>query len=158
MKILFVCMGNICRSPTAQGVFMRVLRERAPDLPVEVDSAGTHGYHVGEPPDRRAIAAAARRGIDISSLRARRVARSDFERFDMILAMDRENREALLQASPGEFRARVRLLLEFADVTEEMQDVPDPYYGGELGFERVLDLVESAAEGLLRELLASRPR
>lgn len=158
MKILFVCMGNICRSPTAQGVFMRVLRERAPDLPVEVDSAGTHGYHVGEPPDRRAIAAAARRGIDISSLRARRVARSDFERFDMILAMDRENREALLQDSPGEYRSRVRLLLEFADVTEEMQDVPDPYYGGELGFERVLDLVESAAEGLLRELLASRPR
>jgi protein-tyrosine phosphatase len=158
MKILFVCMGNICRSPTAQGVFMRVLRERAPDLSVEVDSAGTHGYHVGEPPDRRAIDAAARRGIDISSLRARRVARSDFERFDMILAMDRENRQALLQASPGEYRSRVRLLLEFADLAEEIQDVPDPYYGGELGFERVLDLVESAAEGLLRELLAMRPR
>jgi protein-tyrosine phosphatase len=158
MKILFVCMGNICRSPTAQGVFARVLRERAPELPVEVDSAGTHGYHVGEPPDRRAVQAAARRGIDISSLRARRVAGADFEQFDMILAMDRENRDALLQLSPREFRSRVRLLMEFADVAEDFLDVPDPYYGGDLGFEHVLDLVESAAEGLLQELLAASRR
>jgi protein-tyrosine phosphatase len=157
MKILFVCMGNICRSPTAEGVFVRLLRERAPELAVEVDSAGTHDYHVGEPPDRRAIAAAARRGVDISTLRARRVDAEDFARFDLILAMDQDNRSTLLRLSPASFHDRIRLLMEFAGEVEGMLDVPDPYYGGAVGFERVLDLVERAGEGLLREIIARTP-
>jgi protein-tyrosine phosphatase len=157
-RVLFVCMGNICRSPTAHGVFERILRERAPDLEVEVDSAGTHDYHVGSPPDPRSIAAAARRGLDLRRLRARLVESEDFERFDLIVAMDRLNRAVLLERSPARYRNRVRLLMEFAgpgtDEDDDYLDVPDPYYGGELGFERVLDLVEEAAAGLLDEIRA----
>ena len=153
MRILFVCMGNICRSPTAEGVFRHLARERAPHLAIEVDSAGTHDYHVGEAPDRRAVAAAARRGIDLSGLRARMVDESDFERYDLLVAMDRLNREVLLDRSPEAYRDRVRLMMEFAPSTD-VADVPDPYYGGPVGFERVLDLVEEAARGLLDELLA----
>lgn len=153
MKILFVCMGNICRSPTAEGVFRALVRDRAPGLDVEIDSAGTHDYHVGDPPDSRAIAAARRRGIDITHLRARMVEESDFERFDLIVAMDRLNREILLDRSPEEYRERVRLMTEFAPAGD-VEDVPDPYYGGALGFERVLDLLEEAASGLLEEVLA----
>jgi protein-tyrosine phosphatase len=152
-RILFVCMGNICRSPTAEGVFRKLVQERAPHLQVVIDSAGTHDYHVGEPPDRRAIAAAARRGIDLSGLRARMVQESDFEAFDLVVAMDRLNREVLLDRSPEELRERVRLMLEFAPSTD-VEDVPDPYYGGPVGFEHVLDLVEEASKGLLDELLA----
>jgi protein-tyrosine phosphatase len=152
MRILFVCMGNICRSPTAEGVFRKVVQERAPHLEVEIDSAGTHAYHVGEPPDRRAVAAAARRGIDLSGLRARMVGDADFAGFDMLVAMDQLNREVLLDRSPEEYRERIRLMLEFAPSTE-VEDVPDPYYGGPVGFERVLDLVEEASKGLLDELL-----
>ena len=154
MKVLFVCMGNICRSPTAHGVFARYLRERAPELDVEVDSAGTHDYHVGSPPDPRAIAAAARRGVDLTAQRARLVKVADFQRHDLIVAMDRLNREVLLDLSPAAYRERVRLLMEFAGVSlddGEQLDVPDPYYGGAVGFERVLDLVEQAADGLLAE-------
>src|SRR5262245_61497266 len=128
-------MGNICRSPTAHGVFERVLRERAPDLEVEVDSAGTHGYHVGSPPDPRSIAAAARRGLDLRPLRARLVEAEDFERFDLIVAMDRLNRTVLLERSPARYHNRVRLLMEFAgpgtDENDDSLDVPDPYYGGD---------------------------
>jgi protein-tyrosine phosphatase len=152
MKVLFVCMGNICRSPTAEGVFRRMVAERAPGLGVEIDSAGTHDYHVGEAPDARAVAAAARRGIDLSRLRARQVQESDFERFDLIVAMDRLNREALLDRAPVEFHDRVRLFMEFSRNTAAV-DVPDPYYGGPLGFEQVLDLAEEAASGLLDEVL-----
>jgi protein-tyrosine phosphatase len=154
MRVLFVCMGNICRSPTAEGVFRRLASERIPDLEWEVDSAGTHGYHVGDPPDPRAIAAAARRGIDLSSIRARQVEESDFGRFDLIVAMDRLNREILLDRSPREYRSRIRLFLEFASSTD-VEDVPDPYYGGPVGFERVLDLVEEASAGLLDEIQAT---
>ena len=157
MKVLFVCMGNICRSPTAHGVFARYLRERAPELDVEVDSAGTHDYHVGSPPDPRAIAAAARRGVDLTAQRARLVKVADFQRHDLIVAMDRLNREVLLDLSPAAYRERVRLLMEFAGVSlddGEQLDVPDPYYGGAVGFERVLDLVEQAADGLLAEIRA----
>jgi protein-tyrosine phosphatase len=150
-SVLFVCMGNICRSPTAEGVFRRLVAERAPGLAIEIDSAGTHDYHVGDAPDRRAIAAASRRGIDIGSLRARVVDESDFERFDLVLAMDRLNREILLDRSPARYRERVRLFLEFAPAIDE-QDVPDPYYGGPVGFERVLDLAEEASMGLLEEV------
>lgn len=151
MRILFVCMGNICRSPTAEGVFRRLVAERAPQLPLEVDSAGTHDYHVGEPPDVRAVQAAARRGIDLRHLRARQVRDEDFERFDLILAMDRDNRDELLERSPVHSRERIRLFLEYAR-QPGVRDVPDPYYGGPLGFERVLDLAEEAAAGLLAEL------
>jgi protein-tyrosine phosphatase len=152
MRILFVCMGNICRSPTAEGVFRRLVAERAPGMAIEVDSAGTHDYHVGDPPDPRSIAAASRRGVDLSHLRARMVSDEDFERFDLIIAMDRLNRATLLDRSPEPFRERIRLFMEFAG-SGEIEDVPDPYYGGAPGFERVLDLAEEAAAGLLDELL-----
>ena len=152
-RVLFVCMGNICRSPTAEGVFAHVLSEREPDLEIEIDSAGTHAYHVGEPPDRRAVAAAARRGIDLSGQRARAVQDSDFEYYDLILAMDHDNREFLLRRCAAPHRERIRLLLEFSRNAGKMNEVPDPYYGGAVGFERVLDLVEDAAQGLLDEIL-----
>lgn len=154
-RVLFVCMGNICRSPTAEGVLKHLAAERAPGVALEVDSAGTHDYHVGEPPDPRAIAAAARRGIDLRGLRARRVEDADFERFDLIVAMDRLNREVLRARSPIEFHERIRLFMEFAGDDRD-EDVPDPYYGGPLGFEQVLDLAEEASAGLLDELLEAQ--
>jgi len=152
MRVLFVCMGNICRSPTAEGVFRRLVAERAPHLPIEIDSAGTHDYHVGDPPDPRSITAASRRGIDLRPLRARRIRDEDFEHFDLIIAMDRLNRATLLERSPEPFRQRIRLFMEFAG-DSEIEDVPDPYYGGAPGFERVLDLAEEAAAGLLDAVL-----
>ena len=151
MRVLFVCLGNICRSPTAEAVFREFVRHHAPGLEVQIDSAGTADFHVGEPPDPRALRAAAARGLDMSGLRARQVERSDFERFDLILAMDRSNQAALLELSPPEYRSRVRLLLEFAAAAGR-EDVPDPYYGGVQGFDEVLDLVEEAAAGLLAEV------
>jgi protein-tyrosine phosphatase len=152
MRILFVCMGNICRSPTAEGVFRRLVQERVPHLPLEIDSAGTHDYHVGEAPDSRAIAAAARRGIDLRALRAREVSDDDFDRFDLILAMDRLNYVTLLERAPAPTHERIRLFMDFA-AGNDREDVPDPYYGGPLGFEQVLDLAEEAATGLLDEVL-----
>jgi len=151
MRILFVCLGNICRSPTAEGVLRALAAREAPDLPLEVDSAGTAGYHVGEPPDPRMRAAAGRRGYDLNTLRARIVEPRDFERFDLILAMDRENLAVLRRRAPEVVHERLRLFLEFAEDAER-QEVPDPYYGGANGFEEVLDLVEAAARGLLRYL------
>jgi protein-tyrosine phosphatase len=152
MRILFVCMGNICRSPTAEGVFAYLLREQAPDLTVEIDSAGTHDYHVGAAPDPRTTAAALRRGIDLSQLRARVIELEDFERFDLILAMDEQNRDELWRRAP-DHRERIRLVMEYAPQAAR-RVVPDPYYGGPQGFEEVLDLLTEASEGLLRELLA----
>ena len=114
MRILFVCMGNICRSPSAEGVFRRVLGQRAPELAIEVDSAGTHDYHVGSPPDRRAVEAARRRGIDLSALRARQVKAMDFEQFDLILAMDEDNLQELRRIAAPPYRERIRLLMEYA--------------------------------------------
>jgi protein-tyrosine phosphatase len=153
-KVLFVCMGNICRSPTAEGVFAALVRERAPNLAVEIDSAGTHDYHVGSPPDRRTVEAASRRGIDLSRQRARQIDDADFARFDLIVAMDRLNREVLRAHAEPSTHTRIRLLLEFAgrDPESDEADVPDPYYGGAVGFEKVLDLIEEAADGLLREV------
>jgi protein-tyrosine phosphatase len=151
VKVLFVCMGNICRSPTAEGVFREHVRRHGPGLDIEIDSAGTHDYHVGEPPDPRTVKAAARRGIDLTSLRARQVQDEDFERFDLILAMDRLNHATLLDRSAPEHHVRIRMLLEFAGETATV-DVPDPYYGGAKGFDDVLDLVQSAADGLLGEI------
>jgi len=149
VRILFVCLGNICRSPTAEVVFRSVAAREAPDFVLEVDSAGTAAYHVGELPDRRTREAAARRGYDLSALRARVVEPADFERFDLILAMDRENLRALERRAPAQ--DRLRLFLEFAPEAG-ISEVPDPYYGGPNGFEDVLDLIEAASRGLLEHL------
>lgn len=151
--LLFVCMGNICRSPTAEAVFRKVWQDRAPELKLRIDSAGTHAYHVGEPPDPRAQRAAARRGVDLSGQRARRVQVHDFERFDLVLAMDLLNVELLRELAPPEHYERIRLLLEFAPQLGRTE-VPDPYYGGSNGFEHVLDLVEEASIGLLDHVRA----
>jgi low molecular weight protein-tyrosine phosphatase len=149
--VLFVCMGNICRSPTAEGVFRKRVGERLPELTIEIDSAGTHAYHVGEAPDPRACRAAERRGIDIGGLQARKVVERDFERFDLVLAMDELNRAVLFDLCPEDLRHKVRLLLDFAPQLGRA-DVPDPYYGGANGFEYVLDLVEEAATGVIEHV------
>ena len=146
-------MGNICRSPSAEGVFRSLLAARAPQLTVEIDSAGTHDYHVGEPPDDRAIAAARRRGIDLSALRARTVQIGDFDYYDLILAMDEQNLRELRRRAPAARHDRIRLMMEFVP-SSPVRAVPDPYYGGPQGFEQVLDLLEEASEGLLREMLS----
>lgn len=150
-RVLFVCLGNICRSPTAEAVLRALAPKAAPELVLEIDSAGTAGYHIGEPPDPRTRAAAARRGYDLAALRARIVEPEDFERFDLILAMDRENLTVLRRRAPPPAHGRLRLFLEFAP-QKHLEDVPDPYYGGPNGFEEVLDLVEEAARGLLSHL------
>ena len=154
-RVLFVCLGNICRSPTAEAVFRDLLQREAPGLAVEADSAGTHAYHAGSAPDARTVAAALNRGIDMSKLRARVVEEADFERFDLLLAMDEQKYRHLVRMAPSERRDRVRLFLEFAP-DQARREVPDPYYGGATGFEDVLDLVEEAARGLLAALAASR--
>jgi low molecular weight protein-tyrosine phosphatase len=156
VRILFVCLGNICRSPTAEVVFRAVASREAPDIAVEIDSAGTAAYHVGEPPDRRTRQAAARRGYDLSALRARVVEAGDFDRFDLILAMDRENLRALERRAPAGTRERLRLFLEFAPEAG-VSEVPDPYYGGANGFEDVLDLIEAASRGLIQHLRRQSP-
>ena len=150
MKVLFVCMGNICRSPTAHGVFEHLLRD-VPELEVLVDSAGTHAYHVGNPPDSRSQEAAARRGYDLSAQRARKVSALDFETFDLVLAMDRSNLDNLRAVADAQHHSKIRLFLEFATQTD-VREVPDPYYGAGRGFEEVLDLVEDAARGLLEHV------
>ena len=154
ISILFVCMGNICRSPTAEGVFRKHVSEAGLDAEIHTDSAGTHAYHSGEPADRRAHAAAMRRGFSLEGIRARKVTDEDFEIFDYILAMDEDNLMVLQERAPDQQRSKVRLFLEFAESRHE-NEVPDPYYGGSAGFERVLDLVEEASQGLL-ETLRSR--
>ena len=150
ISILFVCMGNICRSPTAEGVFRHLVEEGRLSDHIEIDSAGTHAYHVNEPPDRRATAAADRRGYSLAAIRARRVVDTDFERFDYIIAMDRDNVERLVEQADVEHHDKIRLFLDFANA--QVDEVPDPYYGGAAGFERVLDLVEDASRGLLEML------
>lgn len=151
MRVLFVCLGNICRSPTAEAVFRQLVARADTRLAIEIDSAGIGDWHIGEPPDRRAQAAARRRGVDMSTIRARQFVHEDFALFDLILAMDRQNLAELRRRAPAQYRERVRLFLEFAPELET-HDVPDPYYGGEAGFEQVLDLTEQAARGLLAHL------
>jgi protein-tyrosine phosphatase len=151
MKILFVCLGNICRSPTAEGVLRAIAAREYPGLPLEIDSAGTAGYHVGEPPDRRTIAAARRRGYDLSGLRARRTQTGDFLRFDYILAMDRANLAELESRRPADATARAALFMSFVP-GQEGAEVPDPYHGGTEEFERVIELCEAGARGLLSHL------
>ena len=147
MRILFVCLGNICRSPMAEGVFRRELERRGIDHLVEVDSAGTGNWHVGEPPDPRARRAIAKRGVDISHLRGRQVSARDLDAFDLILAMDAENLSDLLALADERQAERIRLFLDFAPEAG-VREVPDPYFGEEDGFETVLDLLEAAAKGL----------
>jgi len=148
--VLFVCLGNICRSPTAEGVLRAIAAREYPGLILDVDSAGTADYHVGEPPDRRTIAAAKQRGYDLAGLRARQVQRGDFTRFEYVLAMDRANLASLERLRPEVANAQLGLFLEFAP--DSGLEVPDPYYGGVEDFERVLDLCESGARGLLDRL------
>lgn len=150
VKVLFVCMGNICRSPTAHGIFQALVDEQGLGDAIYVDSAGTHSYHTGNPPDPRSQATARSRGIDLSGLRARRFVSSDFVEFDFVLGMDRGNLADMLAIRPDEASARVGLMLEYAGRAGE-QEVPDPYFG-DAGFERVYDLIEDAARGLLRRI------
>ncbi len=151
MRILMVCLGNICRSPTAEGVLRDIAAREAPDLDLEVDSAGTADYHIGSAPDPRSRRAALARGIDISGLRARVVSAEDFSRFDLLLAMDRENLRALEALRPAGSHAQLRLLLSYAPESG-LRDVPDPYYGTDRDFEAVLDLTTAAARGLIAKL------
>lgn len=151
VRVLFVCLGNICRSPMAEGVFRKRVEEAGYADLIEIDSAGTHAYHVGEAPDARARAAAARRGVDISGLRGRQAQREDFLRYDYVLAMDQDNHAHLLALCPPGHEHKVRLFLEFA-TRASTRAVPDPYFGAVSGFDRVLDLIEDAAEGLLAEI------
>jgi protein-tyrosine phosphatase len=155
VRVLMVCMGNICRSPTAEAVLRRKLQQAGLQGQVLVDSAGTHGYHSGEAPDPRAIAAGTRRGYDLSPLRARPVQPDDFHRFDWVLAMDDDNLAWLQRKAPEGHGARMELLLAFASVPLGTTQVPDPYYGAPAGFDRVLDLVEGACDGLVVRLQAS---
>ena len=151
ISVLFVCMGNICRSPTAEGVFAaQVKRENLEHL-IEIDSAGTHAYHIGEAPDARSQKTALRRGVDLSALKARRVSPTDFEKFDYVLAMDRDNYQGLAAICPPGSEHKLQLFLSYAPNLEH-DEVPDPYYGGPNGFERVLDMIEEASEGLLQEI------
>ena len=151
VNVLFVCLGNICRSPTAEGVFRHLLREEGLDEQIVTDSAGTHAYHIGESPDTRAQETARQRGIDLSDLRGRKALAADFEKFDYILAMDSENYHNLLRICPAEQQGKLHMFLDFAPHLEET-DVPDPYYGGASGFDRVFALVEHASRGLLEDI------
>lgn len=149
--VLFVCTGNICRSPTAEGIFRKLVADAGLSETIVADSAGTHGYHIGEPPDPRSREAAAERGYDLSGLRARKLERADLERFDLIVAMDRGHLAVLSRLAGGDAAQKLRLMMSYSTRFRE-KDVPDPYYGGPEDFERVLDLLEDAALGLLGSL------
>lgn len=151
MKVLFVCMGNICRSPTAEGVFRHLLKHHGLENKVEVDSAGTHGYHVGESPDLRTQRAALERGYDLSQIRARRVAPQDLEYFDLILAMDKSNLDNLRRMAPPDKQDRIKLLMDYSENFDD-EEVPDPFYGLGYDFDLVIDMVEDAAKGLAKAL------
>jgi protein-tyrosine phosphatase len=153
IRVLFVCMGNICRSPTAEAVFRAQVEKSGLEGHIFIDSAGTHDYHIGDPPDQRAQRAAELRGYDMSALRGRQVEVADFESFDYVLAMDHANLSILRALCPSAMHERLGLFLEYARLHVE-REVPDPYYGGEAGFERVLDMVEDAASGLLEHIRA----
>lgn len=156
VKVLFICMGNICRSPTAEGVFRKVVTDAGLDHLIHISSAGTHRYHKGKAPDQRAQRAALQRGVDISLLRAKQVIRANIESYDYILPMDADNYRYLQEICPSGHEHKIRLFLEFAPHLN-ISEVPDPYYGGQLGFEKVLDMVEEAAQGLLKHLTEQQP-
>ncbi|MCK4866092.1 MAG: low molecular weight phosphotyrosine protein phosphatase [Gammaproteobacteria bacterium] len=151
VSVLFVCLGNICRSPTAEGVFRHLVKQEGHDSWIATDSAGTHAYHIGEQPDRRAQQTARTRGVDLSDLRGRKAIKTDFEEFDYVLAMDDENYQILEAMCPTGLSDKLSLFLDFSKEYSETQ-VPDPYYGGDQGFEHVFDLVESASRGLLEDI------
>ncbi len=153
ISILFVCMGNICRSPTAEAVFHHQVQAAGLQHLIATDSVGTHDYHIGSPPDERSQAAARLRGYDMSRLRGRQVAVADFATFDFILAMDNYNLSLLQKKCPAEHLHKLGLFMEHSESFSE-REVPDPYYGGDQGFNQVLDMVEDAAQGLLRKLSA----
>ena len=153
MRVLFVCLGNICRSPTVEGVARRLSQTEVPDLQLEFDSAGTADYHIGEAPDPRSQRAALRRGYDLSSLRARQLTLADFKRFDLLLAMDQENLEAIQGMAPPAAHDRARLFLSYVP-DAGCAAVPDPYYGGPEGFETVLDLAEHGCRSLFLAIAA----
>src|ERR1700761_5865931 len=155
-RILFVCLGNICRSPTAAAVLRALAAREAPELALTVDSAGTSNYHPGSPPDRRSQAAAHKRAYDLSDQRARQVRDEDFADFDLILAMDRNNLQALQERAPAGARVKLALFLDYAP-EQPVREVPDPYFGGPNGFEDVLDLIEAASRGLVRRLREQAP-
>ncbi|MDH5518608.1 MAG: low molecular weight phosphotyrosine protein phosphatase [Gammaproteobacteria bacterium] len=152
IKVLFVCMGNICRSPTAEGVFRHLTIKNKVSEQVLIDSAGTHAYHIGEPPDSRSMTTARSRNIDMSLQRARKISSEDFENFDHILVMDQSNLADLLQICPNHLQHKIELFMSYAKNFNETE-VPDPYYGGNSGFDHVFDLVEDASEGLLKKIL-----
>lgn len=151
MKVLFVCLGNICRSPTAHGVFEHMVVQRDLQSRIDVDSCGTGDWHIGHTPDPRASAEASNRGYDLSHLRARQVVKEDFDHFDYILAMDNQNLADLQAMCPQNYTGRLDLFMAFA-ADSDITEVPDPYYGGDQGFAQVLDLIESASAGLLRDM------
>ncbi|MEW4982252.1 MAG: low molecular weight protein-tyrosine-phosphatase [Cycloclasticus sp.] len=151
IKVLFICMGNICRSPTAHGIFRQMLAAKGLQDLIEVDSAGTHAYHVGKKPDQRSMQMATLRGVDLSDLRARQLDDYDFEEFDYLLVADEDNYYLTREACPLEYRHKIKYMLDFA-TRSTIKEVPDPYFGQGNGFERVFDLLEDACEGLLIEL------
>lgn len=151
-KVLFVCMGNICRSPSAEAVFRQVVKERGLEKEYVIDSAGTHAYHVGEAPDKRSQKAALKRGIDMSAQRARQVVAEDFDCFDHLIAMDRSNFSGMVALVDSSKHHKAQLMMDFAET--DFLEVPDPYYGSGDGFELVLDLLEQACEGLLNHIEA----
>lgn len=155
IKVLFVCMGNICRSPTAEGVFTKLVHDKKLAHFFSIDSAGTHAYHIGDAPDLRSQKAALNRDIDISHLRGRKVVFGDFEDFDFVLAMDDDNHTILMNACAPQHQHKIHYFLEFAPQLKT-REVPDPYYGGGQGFERVLDMVEAASEGFLKHLFDTK--
>ena len=155
IRVLFVCMGNICRSPTAEGVFNKLIEEQGVADRFEIDSAGTHAYHEGEAPDLRAQKAAQARDILLTHIKARKVINGDFEDYDYILAMDQDNFSVLIEACPEEHKHKIKYFLDYAPHLDT-REVPDPYYGGRFGFESVLDLTEEAAEGFITALKQKR--
>jgi protein-tyrosine phosphatase len=150
-SLLFLCMGNICRSPTAHGVFRDLVNARGLHHQIHIDSAGTHNYHPGSPPDKRSQKHAIKRGYDLSDLRARQISELDYEQHDLLLAMDWDNLALAQQDCPPEHQRKLRRLTEFCK-NHQAAVVPDPYYGGDAGFEHVLDLIEDACEGLLEHI------
>jgi protein-tyrosine phosphatase len=151
-KVLFICMGNICRSPSAEGVFRKLLAQHNLQHRIEVDSAGTEGWHTGSAPDKRAQHAAAQRGIDISGLQARQVSTADMEYYDLIIAMDHDNHSRLQSLAGEQHGHKIRLLLEYSDRFGDTE-VPDPYYGGDHGFDLVLDMIEESCEQLIQHIV-----
>jgi protein-tyrosine phosphatase len=152
-RVLFVCTGNICRSPSAEGIFHHLVEGAGLDHAIMADSVGLHGYHVGEAPDARAVAAARRRGVDLSGLRARRMTQGDYTGFELILAMDRGHYRQLAAAAPADRRSNIRMFMSVLP-DAAVEDVPDPYYGGAADFEYALDLIETGARGWLKEIQA----